>query len=69
MSSPELLRDLDRDTGWTLMVEGAEQSYVDVEDATVRKRDGDDLSREASLVDGGDRTPVRLERVLVESLP
>src|SRR4051794_36716325 len=33
MSSPELLRDLDRDTGWTLMVEGAEQSYVDVEDA------------------------------------
>jgi spermidine synthase len=34
MSSPELLRDLDRDTGWTLMVDGAEQSYVDVEDAT-----------------------------------
>jgi spermidine synthase len=34
MKEPELLRDLDRDTGWTLMVEGAEQSYVDVEDAT-----------------------------------
>src|SRR4051795_6839758 len=34
MSSPELLRDLDRDTGWTLMVDGAEQSYVDVDDAT-----------------------------------
>jgi len=34
MSSPELLRDLDRDTGWTLMVDGAEQSYVDVADAT-----------------------------------
>src|SRR3954464_11349505 len=34
LSSPELLRDLERDTGWTLMVEGAEQSYVDVEDAT-----------------------------------
>ena len=34
MSPPELLRDLDRDTGWTLMVDGAEQSYVDVEDAT-----------------------------------
>jgi len=34
MSSPELLRDLDRGTGWTLMVDGAEQSYVDVEDAT-----------------------------------
>jgi spermidine synthase len=34
MSQPELLRDLDRDSGWTLMVEGAEQSYVDVEDAT-----------------------------------
>ena len=33
MTGPELLRDLDRDTGWTLMVEGAEQSYVDVEDA------------------------------------
>ena len=31
---PELLRDLDRDSGWTLMVGGAEQSYVDVEDAT-----------------------------------
>ena len=34
MSEPELLRDLDRDTGWTLMVEGAEQSYVDIEDPT-----------------------------------
>ena len=34
MSSPELLRDLERDTGWTLMVDGAEQSYVDVADAT-----------------------------------
>src|SRR4051794_2941525 len=34
VSTPELLRDLERDTGWTLMVEGAEQSYVDVEDAT-----------------------------------
>src|SRR3954470_11839011 len=34
MSSPELLRDLERDSGWTLMVDGAEQSYVDVEDAT-----------------------------------
>jgi spermidine synthase len=33
-SGPELLRDLDRDSGWTLMVEGAEQSYVDVVDAT-----------------------------------
>ena len=31
---PELLRDLDRDSGWTLMVGGAEQSYVDVDDAT-----------------------------------
>lgn len=31
---PELLRDLDRATGWTLMVEGAEQSYVDVDDPT-----------------------------------
>lgn len=30
---PELLRDLDRDTGWTLLVEGTEQSYVDVADA------------------------------------
>lgn len=30
----ELLRDLDRDTGWTLMVDGAEQSYVDVLDPT-----------------------------------
>ena len=34
MSAPELLRDLERDTGWTLMVDGAEQSYVDVQDAT-----------------------------------
>ena len=34
MSEPELLRDLDRDSGWTLMVEGAEQSYVDIEDPT-----------------------------------
>ena len=34
MSSPELLRDLDRASGWTLMVDGAEQSYVDVQDAT-----------------------------------
>ncbi len=25
----ELLRDLDRDTGWVLLVEGVEQSYVD----------------------------------------
>jgi spermidine synthase len=33
VTGPELLRDLDRDTGWTLLVEGAEQSYVDVEDA------------------------------------
>jgi hypothetical protein len=33
VTGPELLRDLDRDTGWTLMVDGAEQSYVDVEDA------------------------------------
>ena len=33
-TGPELLRDLDRDSGWTLMVEGAEQSYVDVVDAT-----------------------------------
>jgi hypothetical protein len=31
---PALLRDLDRDSGWTLMVGGAEQSYVDVVDAT-----------------------------------
>jgi hypothetical protein len=29
---PELLRDLDRPTGWVLMVEGVEQSYVDVAD-------------------------------------
>jgi len=34
MTPPELLRDLDRESGWTLMVDGAEQSYVDVEDAT-----------------------------------
>lgn len=34
VAGPELLRDLDRDSGWTLMVDGAEQSYVDVEDAT-----------------------------------
>jgi hypothetical protein len=33
-AQPELLRDLDRDSGWTLIVEGAEQSYVDVRDAT-----------------------------------
>lgn len=31
---PALLRDLDRSSGWTLMVGGAEQSYVDVVDAT-----------------------------------
>ena len=30
----ELLRDLDRDTGWVLLVDGVEQSYVDVEDPT-----------------------------------
>jgi spermidine synthase len=30
----ELLRDLDRSSGWTLMVEGTEQSYVDVDDPT-----------------------------------
>jgi hypothetical protein len=30
----ELLRDLDRPTGWVLLVDGVEQSYVDVEDAT-----------------------------------
>jgi hypothetical protein len=30
----ELLRDLDRDTGWVLLVEGVEQSYVDVTDPT-----------------------------------
>jgi len=34
VNGPELLRDLDRATGWTLMVDGAEQSYVDVEDPT-----------------------------------
>jgi len=34
MNDPELLRDLDRETGWTLMVGGAEQSYVDVADPT-----------------------------------
>src|SRR5437763_1805505 len=28
----ELLRDLDRPTGWVLLVDGVEQSYVDVED-------------------------------------
>ena len=32
--NPELLRDLERDTGWTLLVGCAEQSYVDVEDPT-----------------------------------
>ncbi|HET6818771.1 MAG TPA: fused MFS/spermidine synthase [Mycobacteriales bacterium] len=30
----ELLRDLDRPTGWVLLVDGVEQSYVDTEDAT-----------------------------------
>jgi spermidine synthase len=30
----ELLRDLDRDTGWVLLVDGVEQSYVDVADPT-----------------------------------
>jgi hypothetical protein len=30
----ELLKDLDRPGGWTLVVGGAEQSYVDVEDPT-----------------------------------
>jgi hypothetical protein len=34
MTDPELLRDLDRATGWTLMVGGAEQSYVDIADPT-----------------------------------
>jgi hypothetical protein len=34
MTEPELLRDLDRESGWTLMVGGAEQSYVDVVDPT-----------------------------------
>src|SRR3954447_1763214 len=32
--SVELLRDLDRSTGWVLLVDGVEQSYVDVEDPT-----------------------------------
>jgi hypothetical protein len=30
----ELLRDLDRDTGWVLLVDGVEQSYVDEADPT-----------------------------------
>jgi spermidine synthase len=30
----ELLRDLDRPTGWVLLVDGVEQSYVDEDDAT-----------------------------------
>jgi hypothetical protein len=30
----ELLRDLDRPSGWVLLVDGVEQSYVDIEDAT-----------------------------------
>jgi spermidine synthase len=30
----ELLRDLDRPTGWVLLVDGVEQSYVDTEDPT-----------------------------------
>ena len=30
----ELLRDLDRDTGWVLLVDGVEQSYVDTVDPT-----------------------------------
>jgi spermidine synthase len=30
----ELLRDLDRETGWVLLVDGVEQSYVDVADPT-----------------------------------
>lgn len=30
----ELLKDLDRGGGWTLMVGGAEQSYVDIDDPT-----------------------------------
>jgi hypothetical protein len=37
MSAPrtvELLRDLDRPTGWVLLVDGVEQSYVDVVDPT-----------------------------------
>ena len=32
--SVELLRDLDRSTGWVLLVDGVEQSYVDVEEPT-----------------------------------
>src|SRR4051795_11826096 len=32
--SVELLRDLDRASGWVLLVDGVEQSYVDVEDPT-----------------------------------
>lgn len=32
--SVELLRDLDRETGWVLLVDGVEQSYVDSADAT-----------------------------------
>src|SRR3954470_7394572 len=32
--SVELLRDLDRPSGWVLLVDGVEQSYVDVEDPT-----------------------------------
>lgn len=31
---PELVRDLDRPSGWWLLVDGSEQSYVDVEDPT-----------------------------------
>ena len=30
----ELLRDLDRPSGWVLLVDGVEQSYVDVDDPT-----------------------------------
>ena len=30
----ELLRDLDRETGWVLLVDGVEQSYVDTADPT-----------------------------------
>src|SRR4051795_3747500 len=32
--SVELLRDLDRASGWVLLVDGVEQSYVDVDDPT-----------------------------------
>src|SRR4051794_16778572 len=32
--SVELLRDLDRASGWVLLVDGVEQSYVDIEDPT-----------------------------------